>query len=111
MVYETVLTVNFGVDLLIDEIGGGQYEYNLQYGGAIIAQHSHRLTIADDDVVRVLLAKLVKGGAKQGRRDKLLRALDDAARHYKDSNQKSAPGVLPWAADGLRSRTHTSLGG
>ena len=34
------------------------------------------------------LAKLVKGGGKQGRRDKLLRALDDAARHYKDSNQK-----------------------
>jgi hypothetical protein len=53
-----------------------------------MAQHSHRFTIADDDAVRVLLAKLVKGGAKQGRRDKLLRALDDAARHYKDSNQK-----------------------
>jgi hypothetical protein len=34
------------------------------------------------------LAKLVKGGAKQSRRDKLLRALDDAARHYKDSSQK-----------------------
>ena len=53
-----------------------------------MAQHPHRFTIADDDAVRVLLAKLVKGGAKQGRRDKLLRALDDAARHYKDSNQK-----------------------
>ena len=32
--------------------------------------------------------KRVKDGGKQGRRDKLLRALDDAARHYKDSNQK-----------------------
>jgi hypothetical protein len=55
-----------------------------------MAQHSHRFTIGDDDAVRVLLAKLVlvKGGAKQSRRDKLLRALDDAARHYKDSNQK-----------------------
>ncbi len=53
-----------------------------------MAQHSHRFTIADDDAVRVLLAKLVKGGSKQVRRDKLLRALDDAARHYKDSNQK-----------------------
>jgi len=52
-----------------------------------MAQHSHRFTIADDDAVRVLLAKLFKGGGKQGRRDKLLRALDDAARHYKDSNQ------------------------
>jgi hypothetical protein len=37
--------------------------------------------------VRVLVGKLVKGGGKQGR-EKLLRALDDAARHYKDSNQK-----------------------
>jgi hypothetical protein len=61
---------------------------NLKYGGAIMAQHWHRFTIADDDAVRVLLAKLVKGGAKHGRRDRLLRALDDAARHYKDSNQK-----------------------
>ena len=52
-----------------------------------MAQHSHRFTIADDDAVRVLLSKLVKSGAK-GRREKLLRALDDAARHYKDSNQK-----------------------
>ena len=53
-----------------------------------MAQHSHRYTIADDDAVRVLLSKLVGSGVKQGRREKLLRALDDAARHYKDSNQK-----------------------
>jgi len=53
-----------------------------------MAQHSHKFTIADDDAVRVLLAKLLKGGEKQGQREKLLRALDDAARHYKDSNQK-----------------------
>jgi hypothetical protein len=52
-----------------------------------MAQHSHRFTIADDDAVRVLVGKLVKGGGKQGR-ERLLRALDDAARHYKDSNQK-----------------------
>ena len=74
-----------------------------------MAQHSHRFTIGDDDAVRVLLAKLVKGGGKQGRRDKLLRALDDAARHYKRLESKSAAGILSWAADGLRSRTHTSL--
>jgi hypothetical protein len=30
-----------------------------------MAQHSHRFTIADDDAVRVLLAKLVKGGANK----------------------------------------------
>jgi hypothetical protein len=53
-----------------------------------MAQHAHKFTIADDDAVRVLLNKLVKGGAKPARREKLLRALDDAARHYKDSNQK-----------------------
>jgi hypothetical protein len=53
-----------------------------------MAQHSHKFTIADDDAVRVLLAKLLKSGGKQGQREKLLRALDDAARHYKDSNQK-----------------------
>jgi hypothetical protein len=52
-----------------------------------MAKHSHKFTIADDEAVRVLLSKLVKSGAK-GRREKLLRALDDAARHYKDSNQK-----------------------
>ena len=44
--------------------------------------------LINQQIQRVLLAKLVKGGGKQGRRDKLLRALDDAARHYKDSNQK-----------------------
>ena len=53
-----------------------------------MAQHSHKFTIADDEAVRVLLSKLVGSGVKQGRREKLLRALDDAARHYKDSNQK-----------------------
>jgi hypothetical protein len=52
-----------------------------------MAQHAHRFTIADDDAVRVLVGKLLKLGKKQGR-EKLLRALDDAARHYKDSNQK-----------------------
>ena len=35
-----------------------------------------------------LIEKLVDGGAHQVRREKLLRALDDAMRHYKDSNEK-----------------------
>ncbi len=52
-------------------------------------QHSHKFTIADDDAVHTLVDKLVNVGSQQKvRREKLLRALDDAARHYKDSDQK-----------------------
>jgi hypothetical protein len=48
-----------------------------------------RFTIADDEAVRALVEKLVGGQASnQARREKLLRALDDATRLYKDSNQK-----------------------
>jgi len=50
-------------------------------------RHSHKFTIADDEAVSTLLAKLVDG-RKQHPRERLLRALDDAARHYKDSHQK-----------------------
>ena len=53
-----------------------------------MAQHTHRFTIADDAAVHALLGKLTKDGSKQGGRGKLLRALDDAGRHYADSNQK-----------------------
>jgi hypothetical protein len=52
-----------------------------------MARHSHKFTIADD-AVRTLVDKLLSGGRRGARRDKLLRALDDATRHYKDSNQK-----------------------
>lgn len=52
-------------------------------------QHSYQFTIANDDAVRTLVDKLVSIGSQQKvRREKLLRALDDATRHYKDSNQK-----------------------
>jgi hypothetical protein len=52
-------------------------------------RHSHKFTIADDEAVLGLVEKLVGGqGPSQVRREKLLRALDDASRHYKDSNQK-----------------------
>jgi hypothetical protein len=51
-------------------------------------QHSHKFTIADDEAVRALVDKLASIGTHQLRREKLLSALDDAARHYKDSNQK-----------------------
>jgi len=51
-------------------------------------QHLHKFTIADDDAVQVLVEKLLNGGKHQLRRERLLRALDDAVRHYSDSNQK-----------------------
>jgi len=53
-----------------------------------MARHTHPFTIADDDAVRALIDKLVGEGRKGVRRDRLLRALDDAARHYQDSNQQ-----------------------
>jgi hypothetical protein len=51
-------------------------------------QHSHQFTIADDDAVQALMEKLTSNGAHQLRRDKLLRALDQASRNYTKSNQK-----------------------
>ncbi|HET8966385.1 MAG TPA: hypothetical protein VFN20_09235 [Candidatus Acidoferrum sp.] len=53
-----------------------------------MARHTHTFTIADDDAVHALINKLVQRGPRGVRREKLLRALDDAARHYKDSNQQ-----------------------
>lgn len=51
-------------------------------------QHAHKFTIADDDAVRTLVNKLLSVDPQQKvRPEKLLRALDDAARQ-KDSNQK-----------------------
>ncbi len=53
-----------------------------------MSRHSHQFTIADQDAVRELVRKLAGKSSAQSRRDKLLRALDDAARHYQDSEQK-----------------------
>ena len=50
--------------------------------------HDHKYAIADDEAVRVLLDKMLGGGSRQVRREKLLKALDEASRHYKDSSQK-----------------------
>jgi hypothetical protein len=50
--------------------------------------HDHKYAIADDQAVRVLLDKMLGGGSRQLRREKLLKALDEASRHYKDSSQK-----------------------
>jgi hypothetical protein len=53
-----------------------------------MARHTHQYTIADDEAVKVLLDKLLSGGPHQQRRDKLLKALDDASQRYKSSTQK-----------------------
>lgn len=51
-------------------------------------RHSHKYAIADDEAVNALLSKLVNGKRDQRRRKRLLGALDDAARHYRDSDEK-----------------------
>ena len=53
-----------------------------------MAPHTHQYTIADDEAVKVLLDKLLIGGPHQQRREKLLKALDDAAQRYNSSTQK-----------------------
>jgi len=50
--------------------------------------HDHRYTIADDQAVHVLLNKMLAGGARQKRREKLLHALEEASRRYDHSSQK-----------------------
>ena len=52
-----------------------------------MAGHSHKFVIADDEAVQVLLDKLLVGGTHQQRREKLLKALEEASRRYKDSSQ------------------------
>ena len=42
--------------------------------------HSHKLGIADDEAVQILLDKLLVGGSHQERREKLLRALNEASK-------------------------------
>ncbi len=53
-----------------------------------MARHTHRYTIADDEAVKVLLTKLLSGGPHQQRREKLLKALDEASQRYASSKQK-----------------------
>jgi hypothetical protein len=53
-----------------------------------MSPHKHKYAIADEEAVQLLLEKLVAGGPRQQRREKLLKALDQAARRYKDSSQK-----------------------
>jgi hypothetical protein len=53
-----------------------------------MSPHKHKFVIADEDAVQSLLKKLLVGGPHQQRREKLLKALDQAARRYRDSDQK-----------------------
>jgi predicted NBD/HSP70 family sugar kinase len=50
--------------------------------------HTHKLGIADDEAVQILLDKLLVGGSHQERREKLLKALDEASKRYQDSTEK-----------------------
>ncbi len=50
--------------------------------------HNHKYAIADNEAVEVLLNKMLVGGSRQRRREKLLKALDEASKHYEDSSQK-----------------------
>src|SRR5215471_10907079 len=50
--------------------------------------HDHKYTIADDAAVHVLLDKMLGRGTRQRRREKLLKALEEASRHYQNSSQK-----------------------
>jgi hypothetical protein len=52
--------------------------------------HEHKYIIADDEAVHVLLDKMLGGGTRQRRREKLLKALDEASRHYQVPARRSA---------------------
>jgi protein-tyrosine phosphatase len=49
--------------------------------------HDHKYSIADDEAVHVLLDKMLGGGTQQKRREKLLKALEQASRRYTNSSQ------------------------
>jgi hypothetical protein len=53
-----------------------------------MARHTHQYTIADDEAVKVLLDKLLSGGSHQQRRERLLKALDEASQRYTSSKQQ-----------------------
>ena len=71
-----------------------------------MARHTHQYTIADDEAVKVLLDKLLSGGSHQQRREKLLKALDEASQRYTSSTQKVRKaffhGLLTGYAVGLK---------
>ena len=50
--------------------------------------HGHKYGIADDEAVHVLLDKMLGRGTQQKRREKLLKALEQASQRYINSSQK-----------------------
>ena len=50
--------------------------------------HKHKLDVADKEAVQLLVEKLVAGGGRQRRREKLLHALEVALRSYRNSSSK-----------------------
>jgi len=53
-----------------------------------VMPHKHRYTIGDDEAVEVLVEKAVGHASHQQRRERLLKALDDASQHYNTSTSK-----------------------
>jgi hypothetical protein len=53
-----------------------------------MAHHTHKYGIADEEAVELLVKKLLAGGPRQQRRERLLKALDQATRRYKGTDQK-----------------------
>ena len=71
--------------------------------------HSHKFTIADEEAVRVLLAKLdAPQGSRSVDEDRLLQAVHRAAQHYKYSPKRVGQaffhGLLTGYGVGLKRR-------
>jgi hypothetical protein len=64
-------------------------------------RHTHQYTIADDEAVQVMIDKLLSSGPHQQRRERLLKALEEASRQHRGQR---AQGIFSRTADGLRSR-------
>jgi hypothetical protein len=60
-----------------------------------MAKHTHQYTIADDEAVQVLLDKLLSAGSHQQRREKLLKALEEASRRYHSTTVKERKAFFP----------------
>jgi hypothetical protein len=50
--------------------------------------HTHQYTIADDEAVQVMIDKLLISGSHQQRRERLLKALEEASRRYYSTTVK-----------------------
>jgi len=51
-------------------------------------RHTHQYTIADDEAVQVMIDKLLSSGPHQQRRERLLKALEQASRRYYSTTVK-----------------------